>query len=265
MHADAETTSLPRTPTPSVHESAGGRVAPRRLLITAGPTHEPIDAVRYVANRSSGRLGIALADHAARAADADLPTGGRAHAWEVRLLLGPTPLSPLDSRVQTHRFRTTADLQALLHDHLPWCTVLVMAAAVADYRPRLNAAAATGKLRRTDQTLTIELDPTPDLLAACVAKRRPDQVIVGFALDPRETLLDSARAKLARKGVNLIVANPLEAMDSPVIQATVLAADGSEYATDGTIDKGAFADWLLAIIERHVPTLTPGVPQGTHV
>ncbi len=214
---------------------ATGSHDPGRLVITAGPTHEPIDSVRYIANRSSGRLGIALA---VAAADA---------GWRVRLLLGPTPRDCTDTRVEVHRFRSTADLEALLGTHLSWCDVLVMAAAVADYRPAVKALAGT-KLRRSGKTMSLELESTPDLLAGCSARRRPGQLLVGFALEPRAELEHSARAKLERKGIDLIVANPLETMDSPTIEATVYERGGGAFPTPGAIDKDAFAGWLLARI-----------------
>src|SRR5262245_55498974 len=100
-----------------VTQPTGGR----RLLITAGPTHEPIDAVRFLGNRSSGRLGVALADEAA----------GR--GWTVTLLLGPVSRTPSDSRVRVVRFRTCTDLEGLLAEAAAGCDVLIMAAAVADY------------------------------------------------------------------------------------------------------------------------------------
>ncbi len=213
----------------------------RRLLITAGPTHEPIDAVRYIANRSSGRLGIALAEAAA------------ATGWDVTLLLGPTPRTVQSTDLRVRRFQTTADLEALLRDELAGCDVLVMAAAVADYRPKpAEAGAPIGqtKLRREKRNLTLELEPTPDLLAGCAARRRPGQLLVGFALEPRERLAESARSKLERKGLDLIVANPLETMDGTTIEATVIARSGQEWSTPGAIDKVTFATWLLDIIRR---------------
>jgi len=224
-----------RTPSGST-----GTRDPRRLLITAGPTHEPIDAVRFIGNRSSGRLGIALAEAAADA------------GWTVRLLLGPTARSTADTRIDLHRFQTTADLDALLHTHLAWCNVLVMAAAVADYRPAHRAQAGT-KLRRSGTKMTLELESTPDLLAGCSARRTPGQVLVGFALEPRAELEQSARSKLARKGVDLIVANPLETMDAPTIEATVYDRDGGIFPTPGPIEKGAFAGWLLNRIDAAAP------------
>ncbi|MGD9689420.1 MAG: phosphopantothenoylcysteine decarboxylase [Phycisphaerales bacterium] len=220
------------------------------MLITAGPTHEPIDRVRFIGNRSSGRVGIALAEAAAAA------------GWQVTLLLGPTSRLCSDSRVHVERFQSTSDLQALLAHHFPITDVLIMAAAVADYRPLTSAAAseADGKLRRLGEggkasgdssgkgSLTIHLESTPDLLAGCARSRRPAQVLVGFALEPRSRLLESARAKLARKDVDMIVANPLESMEGETIEATLVARDGREARTPGTISKVEFAHWLLGQI-----------------
>lgn len=215
-----------------------------RLLLTAGPTQEPIDAVRYIGNRSSGRLGVALADEAAR------------RGWNVTLLLGPTPRMPSDSRVTVHRFRTTADLQALLERELPPHDALIMAAAVADYRPKIDPTMLTGKHRRDSAGMVIHLEATPDLLAGCVGRRRPGQVLVGFALEPRDRMMESARSKLIRKGVDLIVANPLETMDGDAIEAVVMGREGSAAGegrrTDGAIPKAAFAAWLLKIVEDEI-------------
>ncbi|MGP1345242.1 MAG: phosphopantothenoylcysteine decarboxylase domain-containing protein [Phycisphaerales bacterium] len=223
-----------RTEHPGGVAAGGGRGDAVRLLITAGPTHEPIDAVRYLGNRSSGTLGVALADAAA----------GR--GWETTLLLGPSPRHPSDARVVVRRFQTTADLEALLGAEMPGHDALIMAAAVADYRPKRTGAAGT-KLRRGEGGMTLELESTPDLLAGCTAHRRAGQVFVGFALEPAERLVESARSKLVRKGVDLIVANPLETMDSPSISATLLARgseDRAEPAPAG-MDKQAFAGFLL--------------------
>lgn len=223
-------------------QAPGSNRAQRRLLVTAGPTHEPIDAVRFIGNRSSGRLGVSLAEEAAR------------EGWTVTLLLGPTPVQPSDSRVTVHRFRTTADLKALLEAHVSACDVLVMAAAVADYRPKTTPEMLAGKRRRVEGGLTIELESTPDLLAGCAAARRPDQVIVGFALEPRAEMETSARRKLAKKKVDLIVANPLATMDAPTIEAVVFGTESSGLeagvSTNGPIEKDRFAGWLLGIIDQ---------------
>jgi phosphopantothenoylcysteine decarboxylase/phosphopantothenate--cysteine ligase len=206
----------------------------RRLLITAGPTHEPIDAVRFIGNRSSGRTGVALGAEGVR----------RGH--DVRLLLGPATVSPTgvpDPNVL--HFRTAADLGALLAEHAPWADVLVMAAAVADFRPVLGPDGPIGKLRRTDRGFRLELEPTPDLLAGVAASRREGQLLVGFALEPADRLDASARDKLARKRVDRIVANPLETMDAPTISAKVYSATGEVKTAPSGMTKDAFAAWLM--------------------
>lgn len=212
----------------------------RRLLLTAGPTHEPIDSVRFLGNRSSGRMGIALAEAAAQ------------HGWEVTLLLGPVSAAvPTHDRIRVERFRTCAELQQFLGTHVERADILIMAAAVADYRPKPNPAMCGGKFRRTGGPITLELESTPDLLADVAATRRADQLFVGFALEPRADLLASAECKLKRKKIDLVVANPLETMDSPTVEAVVLAADGSVEQTDGVLSKTDFAHWLLVRIARH--------------
>ncbi len=207
------------------------------MLITAGPTHEPVDAVRYIANRSSGRLGIALAEAAAARRD------------RVTLLLGPTPsLPPQHSQVTTRRFQTTAELQGLLRDLWPGHSVLIMAAAVADYRPARNPG-NTEKRPRGDGPWMLELEPTPDLLAEAAVNARPDQLTVGFALGPTDGLLERARQKLAAKHVDAIVANPLETMGADRIQATLLLRDGRELSMP-ECSKAQFAVWLLDRVEE---------------
>jgi phosphopantothenoylcysteine decarboxylase/phosphopantothenate--cysteine ligase len=216
---------------------------PRQMLITAGPTHEPIDAVRYVANRSSGRMGIALAEAAQGA------------GWLVTLLLGPVSLQP-PSGVRTLPFESTADLASLLDEHFPACDVLIMAAAVADYRPHRTGEA---KLPRKGQPLVLELEPTPDLVATCVARKRADQRIIGFALEESALLVPRALAKLRLKGLDAIVANPLATMGSPDITATIYAATErpTESSTQAAISIAApkrdFARRLIDWIDSRWP------------
>ncbi len=224
------------TPEPSPR-----RPAPR-LLISAGPTQEPIDAVRFIGNRSSGKLGIRLAEQAAH------------RGWKVTLALGPVCSEPQDPSVEVVRFRTTADLEAILTERWPHADVLVMAAAVADYRPKADPEDLKSKKRRSAEGMTIDLEATPDLLAACAATRRPGQRLVGFALEPREQMARSAIEKLGRKGVDVIVANPLETMDAPNIEATAYSTPDLGFnngrATGGPITKDRFADWLLDLIAQ---------------
>lgn len=221
----------------------------RRLLITSGPTQEPIDAVRFIGNRSSGRLGAAMADAAAQA------------GWDVTFLAGCESKRPTSRDVRVLPFRSTAELETLLHQEVPCTDVLVMAAAVADYRPKLEPGALEGKRRRKPEKLMLELEPTPDLLAGCGRFRRPGQIFVGFALEPREELMQSARSKLERKGLDLVVANPLATMDSDTIEATLLGAPGTPFqtprTTEGPIQKTSFAPWLLAAIEELIRSAAP--------
>lgn len=170
------------------------------------------------------------------------------------LLVGPMARQPSDSSIRVRRFQTTADLEALLAEELPGCDVLVQAAAVADFRPKFDPNQLQKKHRRKAEGLILHLEPTPDLFAGCVARRRPDQLMVGFALEPEEDLMASAHAKLSRKGADLVVANPLETMDSETIRATVIGAPGTGLeagvSTPGRISKSAFAVWLLDLIRE---------------
>lgn len=213
-----------------------------RLLITAGPTHEPIDAVRFLGNRSSGRVGCAIADAAAE------------RGWEVRLLLGPHTILPEHDSVDIIRFQSTADLEALLNDHLPWCDTLIMAAAVSDFTPVVDSNQRKRKWRRGNADLSLQLRPTPDLLRGCAERRSPSQTLVGFALEPEETMEESALGKLEKKDIDFIVANPLETMDADRIAATLYRRGGrpgeqAVASTDGTITKQSFARWLLDTLE----------------
>jgi phosphopantothenoylcysteine decarboxylase / phosphopantothenate---cysteine ligase len=218
------------------------RTDPHHILIAAGPTYEPIDAVRFLGNRSSGRLGSALADHAAE------------RGLTVTLLLGPNAVSPQNPRVRIVRFMSTADLEACLAQSLPQASILVMAAAVADYRPTPGELDPGGKRRRQAGGMTLHLESTPDLLAGCSKYARPDQLLVGFALEPEATMIESAHRKLARKHIDLIVANPLETMDSASIRATLIGnaerGVNMNESTGNTVSKGDFARWLL---DRIVP------------
>ena len=199
------------------------------VLITAGPTREPIDAVRFISNRSSGQMGLALAEAAAAA------------GHDVTLLLGPVMVhAGLAERVQVHRFTTTAELEALLAETFGAADLLIMAAAVADYRV---TRAAAGKTPRS-ASLQIQLEGTPDLVAGVAAGKRPDQRVIAFALEEAESLEVRARDKMQRKGVDGIVANPLATMDDGRISGVLLTADGGRHEP-GPMSKPDFARWLI--------------------
>lgn len=204
-----------------------------KILITAGPTREPIDAVRFVGNRSSGKTGVALA----RAA---LGAGHR-----VVLLLGPCACNP-PMGCETYRFESTAELKQLLEAQFGDCDVLLMAAAVADYRPTL---VAEGKLPRGENgPLTLVLDPTPDLVRLAASQKRANQRVIAFALEERDQLELRASAKLKKKDVDAIVACPLGTMESDSITPLWLTAAG-ERESPGRMSKEDFAKWLVARAE----------------
>jgi phosphopantothenoylcysteine decarboxylase/phosphopantothenate--cysteine ligase len=163
-----------------------------RVLVTAGGTREPIDPVRYVGNRSSGRMGVALAARAA------------ARGAEVTLVAANVAL-PEPPGVRSVRVETAAELAAAVHEEFPRCHVLLMAAAVADFRP---ARATAEKIaREEDRPLDLRLEPTEDVLAGLAAGRRADQTLVGFAAEHGGDVVERAREKLRTKGLDAIIVN----------------------------------------------------------
>jgi phosphopantothenoylcysteine decarboxylase/phosphopantothenate--cysteine ligase len=163
-------------------------LAGETVLVTAGPTREKIDPVRYLTNRSSGRMGYAVAEAALR-------RGAR-----VLLVSGPTAIAAPGGAELT-RVETAEEMLAAVLKLLPESTVLIKTAAVADFRPK---AAAGQKIKRTSE-MTLELEPTADILAE-VARRKTSQVVVGFAAET-ENVLENARKKLASKSLDAIVVN----------------------------------------------------------
>lgn len=166
----------------------------RRVLITAGPTHEPIDPVRYISNRSSGRMGYALAEE------------GRDRGAEVTLVSGPTSLE-VPAGMRFVRVMTADEMASAVEAYRDESDVIVAAAAVADFTPAYPADRKMKRRSMSDEEMSIPLRPTTDILKASGERRRRDQVLVGFALETEE-LLESARAKLVEKHCDLIVANP---------------------------------------------------------
>ena len=165
-----------------------------RVVVSAGGTREPIDPVRFMTNRSSGKQGHALAA-AAR------PPGSRWSTWSPP----PPGRSPTASTV--HRVETAAEMEAAMLALAAGADVVVMAAAVADFRPK---EAADTKLHKADGVPDLVLEPTPDILAELGRRRRPGQVLVGFAAETDE-VAERAAAKLVAKGVDLMVANDVSA------------------------------------------------------
>lgn len=206
-----------------------------RVLVTAGPTRERIDAVRFITNASSGRMGCAVAAAAVAA------------GYQVTLLLGPCPAWP-PGGCRVARFVSVADLKARLEEHLPGCDALVMAAAVGDFTV---AAPIAGKIKRSAGPVTIRLEPTEDLLAALAARKRPGQVVVAFAVEEGspEAVEAAARAKMAGKGADLIVANTSAALGAEETQACVLSPAGTVLPW-ASRSKELLAGEILALLAR---------------
>ncbi len=163
----------------------------RTVLITAGPTREPLDPVRYLSNRSSGRMGFALAAEA-------LARGAR-----VILVAGPTALEP-PARAELVRVETADQMRQAVLDHLAPANIVIKAAAVADFRPVRRAPA---KLKKVSAPAALDLEPTPDILAE-LGRLKGDRVLVGFAAET-ESLREEALRKLRAKNCDLLVANPV--------------------------------------------------------
>jgi phosphopantothenoylcysteine decarboxylase/phosphopantothenate--cysteine ligase len=198
-----------------------------RVLITAGPTREPIDAVRYIGNRSSGRMGAALADAALKA------------GHQVTLILGPIAVA-VPGGLRRIDVETAAQMHEAVMAQFPAHDLLIMAAAVADYRPRTFYSGKTPR----QGNLTIECEATEDILADAGRIKRPDQRTIGFSLEVRGNI-DRAREKLVRKNLDLIVYNPTETMNSDSIEPSLLWPDGRMESL-GAIEKASFAQLLVA-------------------
>ena len=175
-----------------------------------------------------------------------LTAASLAAGHEVTLLLGPGPADETaPSACRLVRFESAADLEQLLETLWPEHQVLIMAAAVADYRP---AAVFDGKLSRDpDKPMTLALVPTPDLVAHIVSTKRPEQRVIAFALEHHEALQQRATEKLRRKGVDAVVANDLAAFEADDSSVLWLTADGVERMS-GRMPKPDLARWILCQI-----------------
>ncbi|HUY63218.1 MAG TPA: bifunctional phosphopantothenoylcysteine decarboxylase/phosphopantothenate--cysteine ligase CoaBC [Acidimicrobiales bacterium] len=202
----------------------------RRVLVSAGGTREPIDAVRVITNRSSGKQGHAVAEAAARrGADVVLVT-----TTDRRPPPGVTVVA----------VETAASMEHAMLAEAEHADVIIMAAAVADFRPKVRAAA---KLAKSEGVPDVVLEPTSDILAELGRRRRPGQVLVGFAAETGD-VTERARAKLASKGIDLIVANDVSAagvgFDHDTNAVSILGADGSRRDV-GLTSKEAVAEAVL--------------------
>ena len=184
----------------------------KKIIVSAGPTREAIDPVRFLSNRSSGKMGFAIADAAAR------------RGAEVVLVAGPVDrTTPFD--VRRIDVTTAKEMQAAIESERDGADAVIMTAAVADYVPRYSEQ----KIKKADDTLTLTLDRGVDILAGLGADRK-ERMLVGFAAET-EALLEHAKGKLERKNLDFIVANDVSGsaigMDADDNAVTILARDGS--------------------------------------
>ena len=228
--------------------------AGQTVLITAGPTREAIDPVRYFSNRSSGKMGYALAQAAIR-------RGAR-----VLLVSGPTSLKPPDG-AERFSVESASEMHHVVMERAPEADIIIKAAAVADYRPK---TASVQKLKRHDflresvegeSYAHIDLEPTPDI-AAELGARKHDQIVIGFAAET-ENVLENARKKLVSKGLDAIVANDVSqpgiGMDSDRNAVTIITA--SEVVDVPEAPKTEIAQRILDAVLRLRTQRTSPAPQ----
>ena len=214
-----------------------GALLGRLVVVTAGPTYEDIDDVRYIGNRSSGRMGYAVAAEAAR-------RGAR-----VILVSGPSSLAP-PAGVELVRVRSAEQMNTVVQRHASDADIVVMAAAVADYTPQRRAP---GKIEKSDTALELSLVRTPDILAGLGRARggAVKPVLVGFAAESGDPV-ERGRLKMQRKGADFIVANDISSegsgFDSELNAATIISRDGTEDFPLGP--KTALAAVILDRAER---------------
>jgi phosphopantothenoylcysteine decarboxylase / phosphopantothenate---cysteine ligase len=211
-----------------------------RFLITAGPSREPLDPVRYISNRSSGKMGYALARAAVR------------RGAGVVLVSGPSAIEP-PSAVRLIPVNTAAEMRRAVLEQFPECTAVIMAAAVADYRP---VDASSKKLKRGKAPLDIRLEPNPDILRE-LGRRKNGKLLVGFAAETEELIANATR-KLHEKNLDLIVANDVTqaggGFDGDTNIATIVDRSGaSDSLSLMTKDELAdrIYDHLLALKDKH--------------
>jgi phosphopantothenoylcysteine decarboxylase/phosphopantothenate--cysteine ligase len=215
-----------------------GRLTGRRVVITAGPTREPVDPVRFLSNRSSGRMGFALA----------------AAAWrrgaEVELVAGPTLLAP-PVGPRTTAVETAEEMRVAVAEKTADADVLIMAAAIADFRPKDVPAQ---KIKKSVALESIPLEPAPDVLNETADARPSGCVVVGFALETEDAEAN-ARRKLEAKGLDLVVLNetgPDSGFEVETNRVTLIEREGESEEVP-LLDKEQVADRILDRVERRLP------------
>jgi phosphopantothenoylcysteine decarboxylase/phosphopantothenate--cysteine ligase len=209
----------------------------KTVLVTAGPTHEPIDPVRFIANRSSGRMGIAIAE----------AFSGR--GAKVELVLGPSSLVSHKQGIRVTRVETAEEMREACLRLASLSDIIVMAAAVSDFR---TAGKSEKKIKKSGSSLTLELEKTPDILAELGANKKADQILVGFSLETDHEA-EFAMKKLQEKNLDLIVLNSLKdegaGFGTLTNKITVFRKDGERFHFELKSKVEVAADIVKAIID----------------
>jgi len=204
-----------------------------RILVTAGPTQEPIDPVRFITNRSSGKMGYALAGMARR------------RGAEVILISGPTSLLLPRREMEVVWVQTAEEMREAVLRHLERCSVVIKAAAVGDFRPRDVSQA---KIKKGESSLSLELERTADILEE-IGKRKGDRILIGFAAET-ENLVKNAHQKLLAKNLDLIVANEVQASFGHDANKVKILYPSGEIKDVPLMTKGDVANVVLDQIVR---------------
>jgi phosphopantothenoylcysteine decarboxylase/phosphopantothenate--cysteine ligase len=206
-----------------------------KILVSAGPTVEDIDAVRFISNRSTGRMGFAVA------------RAGVSAGHTVRLVSGPVSAAAPDG-VEFYGVRSALDMLRALQSHFDWCDALIMTAAVGDYMP---VDVYNGKRHKSGDPLeewTIRLKPTPDILAALALRKRDDQTVIGFSVDAKMNA-GLAQEKMNRKGLDFIVVNDVSSFGADSARFLILSSTGG-CDDVGAADKPELASRLIELVEK---------------
>jgi phosphopantothenoylcysteine decarboxylase / phosphopantothenate---cysteine ligase len=210
-------------------------LAGERFLITVGATREEIDPVRFISNRSSGRMGFALAEAA------------RKRGGDVTVVAGITTVDP-PAGIKVVRALSAAEMDQVVARESQNASVFIGAAAIADYRPSQRAEQ---KMKKTEDSLTLTLERTPDVLSNVAASRRNGLLVIGFAAET-ENMIDNARAKLRNKKLDAIVANDVtrhnSGFDSRTNAITIITAQNNDPVELPTLSKSEAADRILDVI-----------------
>lgn len=210
----------------------------KKIVITAGPTYEKLDPVRYIGNYSTGKMGYAIA--------AELANGGA----EVHLVSGPVSLQNPDSRITLYKVESAMEMYDQCLALFPSCDIAIMAAAVADYRP---AEYSGQKIKKDENDLVLHLVKNPDILATLGHMKKAGQVVVGFALETNSEL-ENAKKKLAAKKADMIVMNSLQQQGAgfkyDTNKITIILEKGTIFEFDLKEKKDVAKDIITCISEN---------------